>query len=439
MIPPITIQLILAMLFGAAIGLERESASSPNTSSAGGIRTYTLISLLGALCGVFYTNNIMAMAIIVAVTFFAILLAYYAIGSYASKNFGMTTELAMLFTFLLGLLSVLNILSLQVLVAIFVVLALILSSKSKTSRLLAGINFKEVESFVSYAIVALVVLPFLPNIGYKLTDLPLLPVILESININLGAFASLELFNPQKIWFVVALITGIDVFGYTMSKIIGSKNSFALTSFTAGFISSTSTTQSLAQRSKRATNINHLVGAAVLANMASFLQMFALVGPLNGNLLASMLPSLFIMILIASVIAVFFFQKKEVEDTKEKTTKKEEKIFSLVPALKFAAILIAIKIITKVCLILFGQSGFIISSVIASFAGIDAVVVNLSEMAGQSLGFKFAVFTFLLVSATNLASKSVYSFLQGNRQFAIKFLASMAVITAGSFIGLLFI
>jgi len=109
------------------------------------------------------------------------------------------------------------------------------------------------------------------------------------------------------------------------------------------------------------------------------------------------------------------------------------------PALKFAGILIVVKIVTKVCLILFGQSGFVISSVIASFAGIDAIMVNLADMAGQTITFKFALFTFLMVNATNLLSKTVYSYLLGSRKFALKFMFSAILIMAASTIWLFFI
>lgn len=432
----LAVKLFLSLLFGAAIGLEREGINKDG-SSAGGIRTFSLISLLGGVCAVFYISNLQVLATIMAAAFLIILIAYYAAGSYQAKNFGMTTELAIFFTFILGMMPVLNIVPLQLVVALFVVLVLVLSLREKTKKFAENISSKELESFISYAIIALIILPFLPNVGYKLTDIPLLPTIFENLGIGLGQFAKLELINPQRIWIIVALITGIDVFGYIMARIIGDKKSFSLASFVGGFISSTSTTQSLAQRSKKTGAVNYLVGAAVLANMASFFQIFLLVGPLNGKWLVSLIPSLLVMIITAGLLSAFFLRSKERESAEKGTEEKQKEIFSLVPALKFAALLVVVKIVTKVCLILFGQSGFVISSVIASFAGIDAIVVTLAEMAGGIITFKFALFTFLLVSATNLASKSVYSFLQGNRKFAFKFFASMLLIAVLSFAGLL--
>jgi uncharacterized membrane protein (DUF4010 family) len=236
------------------------------------------------------------------------------------------------------------------------------------------------------------------------------------------------------------LITGIDVFGYILGRLVGDKKGFALTSFIAGFISSTSATQSLAQRSKSTTFVNHLVGAAVLANLASFLQIFLLVGPLNPRWLISIVPAILVMILTAGIIAFVLLRKKEPAENEEKVEQsKPTKIFSLLPALRFAGILVLVKIITKTCLILFGNSGFVISSVIASFAGIDAIMVNLAEMAGKSISFEFALLTFILVNATNLLSKTIYSFMLGNKRFAYRFMISAILIVAAGSLWLLFI
>ncbi len=430
-------KLILSLIFGATIGLEREG-SGQGSEGVGGIRTYSLIALVGALVGIFFTANFSSLALLVAAGFLILLISYYIVDSSVTRDFGLTSELSVIITFLIGLLLVLDIIPMQIIIVIFVILMLILSLKSKTSQLVAGVSRQELQSFISYAIIALVVFPFLPDISYKLKDIPLLPSLLQGFNVDLGQFNTLDLINPRKIWMVVVLITGIDVFGYILGRIVGNKKGFALTSFMAGFISSTSATQSLAQKSKKAGFVNHLVGAAVLANLASFLQIFLLVGPLNPKWLISITPSILIMILTAGLISVIFLKKKEPNKKEKKEEPKNTTIFSLMPALKFACLLVVIKIVTKICLILFGQSGFIISSVIASFAGLDAIVVNLAEMAGQTITYKFALVTFLLVNATNLLSKTVYSFLQGSRSFALKFLVAAVFIVGVSSLWLIF-
>jgi uncharacterized membrane protein (DUF4010 family) len=432
------INLILAFVFGATVGLERESSKGTDPH-VGGIRTFALISMTGALAGIFIVHGYLVLGVSVVAGFLLLLISNYVTEGMHTKDFGVTSELSALGTFFLGLMVMLNIIPLQTTVGFLVILVFILSLKSRTEKLMAGISKNEVQSFVSYAIIALVALPVLPDYAYKVKDLPVVESLLSGMGVNLGQFDNLDLVNPRKIWFVVVLITGIDVFGYILSRLVGDKSSFALTSFMAGFVSSTSTTQSLALRSKESRFVNHLVGAAILANLASFFQIFLLIGPLNAPWLMSILPSVLIMILSAGLLAVYYFKRKEpVEGGAVAEEKKGQKIFSLMPALKFAALLIVIKIVTKICLILFGESGFIISSVLASFAGIDAIMVNLADMAGHTITFKFAFLTFLIINATNLLSKSGYSYLQGDRRFALRFLMSMLVIIAASVAGLLF-
>lgn len=434
----IFLQIILAIIFGAAIGLERES-SHKGLDSPGGMRTYSIVGLLGALAGLFFLNNYSTLGLLIGVGVLALLVAYYVVGAITTKDLGLTSELSIVSTFIIGSILTLNILPLQIVVAIFVFLMLILSLKTQTHKLVAGISFEEIQSFISYAIIALVILPFLPDISYRLNDIPVLPQILQGLNIDVGRFANIDLINLRRVWMIVVLITGIDVIGYILGRIVGNKKSFTLTSFVAGFISSTSTTQSLAQKSNKTSLVNHLVAAAVLANLASFLQVFLLVGPLNGKWLVALIPSIVIMVITATILTIVFLRKKEVVKEEVETDNKDKKIFSLLPALKFAGLLIIIKIITKVCLIFFGQSGFIISSVIASFAGLDAIIVTLAEMAGTAISIKFALLVFLLVNATNLISKTIYSFLQGSRKFSWRFLVSALIIIASSFVGLLFI
>jgi uncharacterized membrane protein (DUF4010 family) len=438
MISELFTNLFLALVFGATVGLERES-NNPNDPHVGGIRTFSLIALTGALAGIFYQHHYESMALIIIIGFFLLLISYYVAESVHTKDFGITSELSAITTFILGLMVMLSIIPLQIVVAIFVVVVFVLSLKARTTQLVAGLSSQEVQSFISYAIIALVALPVLPDYAYKLKDLPVLSDIMHGLKVDLGQFDNLDLINPRKIWMVVVLITGIDVFGYILGRLVGNRNGFALTSFMAGFVSSTSATQSLAQRSNTTPFVNHLVGAAILANLASFLQIFLLVGPLNTKWLLAIAPSILIMIVTAGVIAYIFFKKKEPKGEEEEQRKKATAIFSLLPALKFAGLLIVIKIVTKICLILFGQSGFIISSVIASFAGLDAIIVNLADMAGNTITFEFAFLTFLMVNTTNLLSKSLYSYLQGNRGFALKFLISALIIAAAGASWLLFV
>lgn len=440
MIISIPIKLLLSAILGAIIGLQKETGGKINEASEiGGIRTLALVGLFGGLAGFFYSQHLSGIFIFSVALFGALILAYYIIGSWINKKVGITNELSVVFTFLLGFLILSEILSFTIILALSVLILLILSLKGVTQKFVGGLSGQEVSSFISYAAIALIILPFLPDSPVLLSHIPFLEPFLSGYGMGLGRFAGLEIFNPQKLWFIVALVTGIDVLGYILSKVFGKKKSFALASLIGGFISSTSTTQNLAQKSKSFSMVNSLVGAALLANLASFIQVFILVGPLNSSFLVALTPFLLAIILVAGLVALWFFRKKSEgpEDAEKKET--NHRIFSLAPALKFALLIVAVKIITKVFLILFGQSGFIISSIIASFAGLDAIIINLADMAGKVISIPSAIFTFLLVNAANLLSKSAYSFFQGNKKFALKLFLSMLIIIVSSFVVFVFI
>ena len=242
----------------------------------------------------------------------------------------------------------------------------------------------------------------------------------------MGKLAQIEILNPFKLWFIVALITGVDMAGYILDRTVGQKKGWLLTSIAGGFISSTATTQSLAQQSKKSKTINRLVATAVSSNLASFFQIFILVASINGLFLVKITP-LILAIIIGSFLPVLFFLKKkesikeeELKETKERL--KKDEIFALGPALKFAVIFLLIRIVTKTSLALFGNKGFLVTIGIASITGIDAVTINLSELAGTAVSFKTGVLALILANAVNLLGKTVYSFTQGKKEFALNLL-----------------
>lgn len=439
MLLSLPIKFLLAIIFGGLIGLERESSQNKDNTgrigSIGGIRTYSLVSLLGALAGLMLNQNLSSMFLLISATMCALVVVYYFIGTSITKRTGLTTEISVIYTFLIGFFIVTNILSAQLTVAIFVIILLILSIKIKTQKFVLGISHKEIESFVSYAIIALVILPFLPNKAYFITDIPGIRVLIESANISLGIFEKMEILNPYRLWFIVALITGIDVVGHILNKLISKKQSLVITNTAAGLVSSTSVTMALAQNSKTSPKINRLVGAALFANGMSFLTVFLLVTPLNARLTIYLLPTIVVLMVTSFLIGVYFLTRKSKgKDKVEKEIKKEEKIFSLMPALKFAVLLIFIRFITKTALALFGQSGFLVTSMIASFAGIDAILINLAELAGHVITLKSALLAFCAINATNLLAKTIYSFMQGKKEFATKIMVAMIIISISGFI-----
>lgn len=438
------IKLGLALILGAVIGFEREinekreenETSKHQNSAVLGIRSFSLLAGLGGITGAL-AINFMPLALLIGAAFFSLLILYYFSDIKASGDYGFTTEISVIYTFLIGLLLMLEILPITIIVAFTVVVTLLLSRKKQIKSFVNDVNHNQINAFISFGIIALVILPFLPNTTYALSDIPFIKQILTNFQVPAEKLAELKVFNPFKIWLLVALITGLDIVGYLLERLVGQKKGWILTSIAGGFISSTATTQSLAQQSKESKTVSHLLAAALLSNLTSFFQIGILILVANPEFFVRLLPTLTIMIVVTTLVTLFFLMQKDSSKTTVKL--KSHDIFNLAPALKFALIFFAITVISKVALELFGESAFLLTTALGAFAGLDAVMLNTAELARQTITVQLAVQAFIVANGVNLLAKTVYSYLQGSKEFTFKFFVGVVLIIGGSLLGLLFV
>lgn len=438
------LKLGLSLILGAVIGFEREinekreedTLVKERNTAVLGIRSFSLLAALGGITGALAISYI-PLAVLVGFAFFSLLTLYYFFDVKSTGDYGFTTEISVIYAYLIGLLLMLEILPIQIIVAFTVVVTLLLSRKKQIKSFVNDVNHNQINAFISFGIIALVILPFLPNTSYALSDIPFIKQLLTNFQVPAETLAELKVFNPFKIWLLVALITGLDIVGYILERIIGQKKGWILTSIAGGFISSTATTQSLAQESKNAKSTSHLLAAALLSNLTSFFQIGILILVSNPAFFISLLPTLISMIIVSSLVTVFFLTRKDSSKTTVKLQQHE--IFNLAPALKFAFIFFLITVISKIALELFGESAFLLTTALGAFAGLDAVMLNTSELARQTISVQLAVQAFIVANGVNLLAKTAYSYLQGSKEFTYKFFIGVLFIIGGSLLGLLFV
>ncbi len=440
----LALKLLLSLAIGAAIGLEREAHETPNkidkdgSVHSVGVRTFALITTFGTLTGLLI-QDFFIFFLITTGAFFSLVIAYYILQSIQSKDRGFTTELSIFFSYLIGVFIATNFIPLQLIFAIVVILIMILSRKEDIKNILFKISREEINAFTSFALVSLVILPFLPNRPFSISDAQGLQQFIATYGLNLGEFAKIEIFNPFRFWLIVVLVTGIDMAGYLLTRLVGPNRGIILTSLVGGLVSSTATTQALANVSLKTKNVNRVVGAAVLASATSFLPIFILVASVNPAFLVQLTPTLISLVISALIVGAFYIFIGREREKKTKHTSKpksESEIFSIGPALKFGALFIIVRIVTQISLILFGQTGFLVSSALAGFTGIDATTLNISELAGKTIDIQLAIVAFILVNTVNLGAKVFYSFIQGAHPFALKLGLGMIAIILSSLIGL---
>jgi uncharacterized membrane protein (DUF4010 family) len=433
----IPFKVLLGFILGGVIGLEREinekkdlitSKGKFNTAILG-LRTFSLVGGLGSLAGFLYFERLIFF-VILSVAFIALLLTFYILDSIRTKDYGVTTEFALLFSFLIGFLLTVGTFPIQLTLAITIILVLLLSRKEEIKDIVEDIRSREINAFISFAVLTFVILPFLPNQTYSLSDFKGLESFLINIGFDLERFLNLELFNPFKLWFILVLITGVDIAGYILEKTIGQKKGWIITSLAGGFVSSTATTVGIARASKGSSNLSILLASAFLANAISFVPIALLLGSLNPIFLVNALPFLIVLFVGLSLIGGFYLFNSRNEKQKVSSQTKGHQIFNLTSALKFVSLYLVISIISKLGLELFGNSGFLLASAIGGLTGIDAVVINTASLAGNRIDFNLAIWTLVLVNGINLLAKSAYSFLQGSPKFALQFLIGVLLVIA---------
>lgn len=434
------------MILGAVIGLEREvnekaaNEYKGKPSAVVGLRSFSFIAILGAIVGLLYTNFI-GLSLVIGGAFLLLLLIYYIMNSIHTDGHGITTELGMIFSFLIGIILATKLFPIQIVFALTIVIILLLSQKERIKDVVEDIRKQEINAFVSFALIAIVILPFLPNTSYAIADIPGISGLLENFGVNVQKVAAIDIINPFSLWLIVALITGVDLIGYILEKTLGTKRGWLIASAVGGFVSSTATTLSLAQESTHRKQVTPLISAALLSNLVSFFQIAILIGALNIMLLINLMPVLLCMITATTALVIYFLRAVEGKtDTKEKIVQtKRTGIIDIPGALKFALIYLSISIISKIALAFFGNSGFLITTAIGALVGLDAVMINTAQLAGNNIDYALGAIAFILANAVNLFGKSFFSFLQGKKEFAVKFFISVLIIIIASLIGLIFV
>ena len=200
----------VALALGAIIGLEREvEIQQKKLYAYGGIRTFLLIAMFGALVG--YVSNVLVgydlFVIVSFVAFVVLVVVGYVIVSGKSKKMGATTEFAAIITFLVAIFIMKGFVIIGVIAAILT--AAILAFKPQLHLLAKSVEREEMYATIKFGIITLVVLPLLPNNNYSLVDFPVLADVINSFPNVAAVLSEISVFNPYHIWLMVVFITGI--------------------------------------------------------------------------------------------------------------------------------------------------------------------------------------------------------------------------------------
>ena len=271
----------IAILLGALVGIEREKrkAEEQEPGHIAGLRTFTLLALLGAAAG-FLSKNlsspwILAAALLVVGAF--IVAGYFVTTRSSDGGKGLTTEVAAIIVFLLGALVMFG--ERELAIGLGVVTAVVLAYKQPLHGFVEKLGWDDVYAGLRLLIATFIALPLLPN---------------QAID-PWGAL------NPYKLWLLVILISSLSLVGYVLTRWLGPARGTALTGLTGGLVSSTAVTLSFAEEAReKPENAAALVCGILLAWAVMFLRVIVLVAVVNRALLAQVLVPFAVMAVAAS-------------------------------------------------------------------------------------------------------------------------------------------
>ncbi|GKZ12681.1 hypothetical protein HAL_05620 [Haladaptatus sp. T7] len=397
------VRIALAGALGLFLGLEREWSQK-----SAGIRTFTLISLLGAAFTIINKDVLLALGGLLVIVQGILLAVQGLMDDDEDTGLSLTTSVSMLVTFGVGVLVAEGYILVGVTVA--VVSSLLLVLKRELHSFAWGMSREELRSAAEFAILAFVIYPLLPpgEVGFGGVTL-----------------------SPRLIWLMVVTVAGIGIANYAVVETYGGRG-IAVTGFFGGLASSTAVVGTMLdhvrQRPEAAT---YGVAAILLADAAMALRNLVIalaftLGNPDKTLYGAIIPLGTIIVGSVAIAAYTADWSQEMDIDLESP-------FSLGNALGFGAIFLLVVVGGAVAKSQFGQAGFYLTALLSglvSSAGVTASAVTLYS--GGNLSQQTAVFGILLATASSILVKAALTISAPNRTFAYRIAVWSTVLLAGA-------
>ncbi len=331
-----------------------------------------------------------------------------------SKKLSATTQISFILTYVLGVMCTTENSGLAVIFAILI--ATFLTFKERLHTLAKKMQGQEIVAMIKFALIAFVVLPFLPNRNFSPLDVPGLGEVLNGIGISTSFLAQLNVFNFYNIWLMVIFIGGINLLGYFLVKIIGSKRGYGLIGLVGGLVSSTAVTLSMADESKRAKSpFSPFLLATIIATAVMFIRVIFEVAVINARLLPVLIFPMGAMAITGFILAFIFYKRKSKKKAKEVELTQP---FAIGPALKFGGLFAIILVVSRAAQVLFGKVGIYVTSFLSGLADVDAITLTMSSLSRDGgVSSIVATTAIILAVASNTLVKVGIAYFLGNKKF----------------------
>ncbi|WP_417565661.1 MgtC/SapB family protein [Marinobacter sp.] len=389
-----TLNLAVALLLGAIIGLERgwEAREQKSGERIAGIRTFALVGLLGGISAVLAQEITEWAFPVLLVSVVAMAIVAYSERLEHIRNFSITGMVGMVLTFCFGAVAVA--VDPVMATAAAVITAIILDNKEDIHGWVNKLKEHELDAALKLLLISVVMLPLLPNE-------------------KMGPGGVL---NPREIWWMVVMIASISFVGYFAIRVVGTRKGILFTSLFAGLSSSTALTLHFARQASKNPQLNAQFATGILIACGTmFPRILVYCSVINRNLLPSLIWPVVVMTALLYVPALFIW-RKNIRELRISQPALNQNPLDLTSALLFGVLLTAILLLGEFLRNWLGNAGIYALAATSGVADVDAITLSLTRMSNNSLAMNTAVIGIVIAAATNNLVKSGIAGVVGNRQ-----------------------
>jgi len=256
---------VTSLAIGLLMGLERERTPSAKA----GLRTFTLIALLGTLSAMIAQKAGSPLVLAAGFVIVGLFITAAYLRDPEDDDPGTTTVAALLVCYGLGVIVWYGYSTLAIMAGI--VVTILLYFKPELRGISQSLTRRDLLSILQFAVLSFIILPILPDREF-------------------GPFHAL---NPHQIWLMVVLISGLSLAGYVALKWTGRRYGVTLLGLMGGLASSTATTLIYARHGKDNENLAQVAVAVILlANLVVQVRLAVVGATVAPSLLPQLLPML---------------------------------------------------------------------------------------------------------------------------------------------------
>tara|TARA_R110000868_G_scaffold159618_3_gene388580 strand:+ start:879 stop:2204 length:1326 start_codon:yes stop_codon:yes gene_type:complete len=411
--------LALGFFFGLAF---EEYFSRSRVKPPGGVRTFPLLALIGAL--LYALDPERKFLLIAGLVVLGLWLAIYyhqrlTSGLLATDDNddesaqldgGIMAPVCNLIAFLLGPITLTSPLWVPISVAVFSVL--LISAREPLHRFAATLRDGEIVTLAKFLIIIGIVLPLLPDTPVtSLTDI-----------------------TPYQVWLAVVAVSTLSYASYLMQRFIAPDHGVFISAALGGLYSSTATTVILSRRTTDATqDAGDLQSAIVLATSIMFLRILVVVGVFNLELAMILLPALGLLCAFGLATSYTIHQMSGTQNGPKSDASPPTNPLEVTTAITFAGLFIILSVGVAWAKAHFGEEGLFLLGALAGVTDVDPFVLNLAQGAG-ALNLYAAATAILVAASSNNILKAVYTLTISGRQRGLKPALTLFALAAAGFV-----